>query len=41
MIVTELAVFARPDRKSPFELIELAPGVTVDELKSKTTAKFV
>ena len=41
MIITELAVFARPDRKSPFKLLELAPGVTADELKAKTSAKFV
>jgi 3-oxoacid CoA-transferase subunit B len=40
MIVTELAVFARPDRKSPFKLVELAPGVTAEEVKSKTSAKF-
>jgi 3-oxoacid CoA-transferase B subunit len=41
MIITDLAVFSRPDRKSPFELIELAPGVAIDEVKAKTTAKFV
>jgi len=40
MIITDLAVFERPDRKSRFRLIELAPGVTVDEVKAKTTAKF-
>jgi 3-oxoacid CoA-transferase B subunit len=40
MIVTELAVFARPDRKSPFKLIELAPGVTAQEVQAKTSAKF-
>jgi 3-oxoacid CoA-transferase subunit B len=39
MLVTELAVFARADRKSAFKLIELAPGVTADEVKSKTSAK--
>ena len=41
MVITELAVFSRPDRKSPFELIELAPGVTADEVKAKTAAKYV
>lgn len=41
MIVTELAVFERPDRKSPFRLTELAPGVTKEEVKAKTAAKFV
>jgi 3-oxoacid CoA-transferase subunit B len=41
MLITDLAVFERPDRKSPFKLIECAPGVTADEIKAKTPAKFV
>ena len=41
MVITELAVFSRPDRKSPFQLVELAPGVTADEVKAKTAAKYV
>jgi 3-oxoacid CoA-transferase subunit B len=40
MLITDLAVFSRPDRKSPFKLIELAPGVTADEVRAKTTAAF-
>ncbi len=28
MIITDLAVFQRPDHDSPFKLVELAPGVT-------------
>jgi len=40
MIVTELAVFARDDRHSSFKLIELAPGVTADEVKAKTSAVY-
>jgi 3-oxoacid CoA-transferase B subunit len=40
MIISDLAVFARPDRKSPFRLLELAPGVTAEELKRKTTASY-
>ena len=40
MIVTDLAVFQRPDHQSPFRLIELAPGVTVEEVAEKTTAKY-
>jgi 3-oxoacid CoA-transferase subunit B len=40
MLITELAVFARPDRKSPFKLIELAPGVTAEEVKAKTAASY-
>jgi len=40
MIVTELCVFARPDHASPFKLVELAPGVTVEEVAAKTTAHY-
>ncbi len=41
MIITDLCVFQRPDHDSPFKLIELAPGVTRDEVREKTTAKYV
>jgi len=40
MIITDLAVFQRPDHHSPFRLIELAPGVTADEVAAKTTARY-
>jgi 3-oxoacid CoA-transferase subunit B len=40
MIITDLAVFQRPDHKSLFKLIEMAPGVTADEVSAKTTAQF-
>jgi 3-oxoacid CoA-transferase subunit B len=40
MIVTDLAVFQRPDHDSPFRLIETAPGVAADEVASKTTAHY-
>ncbi|MBB4857590.1 3-oxoacid CoA-transferase B subunit [Novosphingobium chloroacetimidivorans] len=40
MIVTDLCVFARPDHASPFRLVELAPGVTADEVAAKTTAHY-
>jgi 3-oxoacid CoA-transferase subunit B len=40
MLITDLAVFVRPDRKSRFELLECAPGVTAEEIKAKTTASF-
>ncbi len=40
MIITDLAVFHRPDHQSPFKLIEMAPGVTVDEVAAKTTARY-
>lgn len=41
MIVTDLAVFDRPDHNSPFRLVELAPGVTAEEVKARTTAHYV
>ncbi|HWJ68737.1 MAG TPA: 3-oxoacid CoA-transferase subunit B [Sphingobium sp.] len=40
MIVTDLCVFQRVDHDSPFRLIELAPGVTAEEVASKTTAVY-
>ena len=40
MIVTDLCVFQRPDHDSPFKLVELAPGVTADEVAAKTTANY-
>lgn len=41
MIITDLAVFQRPDHDSPFKLIEMAPGVTAEEIAAKTTASYV
>jgi 3-oxoacid CoA-transferase subunit B len=40
MIVTDLCVFQRPDYKSHFSLIELAPGVSAEEVAAKTTARY-
>ena len=40
MIVTDLCVFARPDHDSPFQLVELAPGITAQEIAAKTTARY-
>jgi 3-oxoacid CoA-transferase subunit B len=40
MIITDLAVFQRPDHSSRFKLIELAPGVTAEEVRAKTTAAY-
>jgi 3-oxoacid CoA-transferase B subunit len=41
MIVTDLCVFQRPDHDSPFKLVELAPGVTADEVAAKTSAHYL
>ncbi len=41
MIITDLAVFQRPDHDSPFKLIEMAPGVTAEEVAAKTTANYI
>jgi 3-oxoacid CoA-transferase subunit B len=40
LLITDLAVFSRPDRSSMFELIELAPQVTAAEVRTKTTAQY-
>ncbi len=40
MIVTDLAVFQRPDHSSAFRLVELAPGVTAEDVAGKTTARY-
>ncbi|MEM7703036.1 MAG: CoA transferase subunit B [Pseudomonadota bacterium] len=40
MIITNLAVFQRPDKTSPFKLIELAPDVTVEDVAAQTTAQY-
>ena len=41
MIITDLAVFKRDDHSSPFRLIELAPGVTAEDVAEKTTAHYI
>jgi 3-oxoacid CoA-transferase subunit B/3-oxoadipate CoA-transferase beta subunit len=40
LVVTELGVFSVDRGKSPLTLLELAPGVTLDEVKAKTEAPF-
>jgi 3-oxoacid CoA-transferase subunit B len=40
MVITDLAVFTIDKVKGGMTLIELAPGVTVDEVKEKTEADF-
>ena len=41
MIITDLAVFQRPNHALPFKLIELAPGVSPEEVRAKTAAHYV
>ncbi|MCA0903677.1 MULTISPECIES: CoA transferase subunit B [Qipengyuania] len=40
MIITNLGVFKRSDHESPFRLIELAPGVSEEDIAAKTTAHY-
>jgi 3-oxoacid CoA-transferase subunit B len=40
MIITDLAVFQRMNHTLPFRLVELAPGVTADEVAAKTSARY-
>ncbi|MDB5425621.1 MAG: msrA [Phenylobacterium sp.] len=40
LVVTELGVFSVDRGKSPLTLLELAPGVTLEEAKAKTGAAF-
>jgi 3-oxoacid CoA-transferase subunit B/3-oxoadipate CoA-transferase beta subunit len=40
LVVTELAVFEVNRGKSPLTLLELAPGVTLDEVKARTESAF-
>ena len=40
MIVTDLASFRRSDRMSPFKLLEIAPGVSEEEVRTKTSAYY-
>jgi acyl CoA:acetate/3-ketoacid CoA transferase beta subunit len=41
MLITDLAVFSRASRAEPFELIERAPGVTLEEIRAKTPARYL
>ncbi len=40
MIISNLAVFKRDDHASPFKLVELAPGVSADDVAALTTATY-
>ena len=41
MIITDLGVFDRPNGQNRFRLRELAPDVTLDEVKAKTEAEVI
>jgi 3-oxoacid CoA-transferase subunit B len=40
-LITDLAMFKRDNRQSPFRLVECAPGVTPEEVKAKSEAHFL
>lgn len=40
MIITDLCVFHRVDHENLFRLVELAPGVTAEDVAAKTTASY-
>lgn len=40
MVITDLAVFARPSRSTSFRLIELAPGVEAERVRALTEGHF-
>ena len=41
MLITDLAVFSRATRKDRFKLIEIAPGVTAEQVRQKTSADYL
>ena len=41
LLITEIAVFARESRQAPFRLIETAPGVSGEEVRAKTPARYL
>ena len=41
MIITDLAVFQRPDHASPFRLVETAPGVSAEDIAARTSAHYL
>lgn len=40
MVISDLCVLARPAKGEHFKLIELAPGVSLDDLRLKTEGRF-
>jgi 3-oxoacid CoA-transferase subunit B len=41
VLITDLAVFSRATRKDRFKLIEIAPGVTADQVRRQTAADYI
>ena len=41
VLVTNLCAFARERHGSPFRLVELAPDVSIEEVRTRTTATFL
>ena len=40
MVITDLCVLTRPAKGRPFDLTELAPAVTLEEVEARTAASF-
>lgn len=40
MLITDIAVFKRPDRHAAFQLVEMAPGVTLEDVRARTEANY-
>jgi len=40
LVITDLGVFDVSRGRKPLTLLELAPGVTLDEIRAKTEASF-
>jgi acyl CoA:acetate/3-ketoacid CoA transferase beta subunit len=41
MIITDRAVFTRDSRSEPYALVELAPGVSGEEVRVSTEANYL
>ena len=41
MVITDLAVFSRATRGEPFKLLEVAPGIELDQIRAKTPAHYL
>ena len=41
MVITNLGVFSRETKPSPFKLIEMAPGVALDQVRASTEAHVI